>query len=41
MEALRINQETRISQNLLQTKTLIRLLLRQELQENDQTLSLY
>ena len=41
MEALRINQETRISQNLLQTKNLIRLLLRQELQENDQTLSLY
>ena len=41
MEALRINQETRISQNLLQTKNLIRLLLRQVLQENDQTLSLY
>ena len=41
MEALRINQETRISQNLLQTKNLTRLLLRQVLQENDQTLSLY
>ena len=35
MEALRINQETRISQNLLQTKNLIRLLLRQVLQENN------